>query len=152
CDEDIPQWIYEMWDYIVRRALGLNCKMPTWIDLPQIMPLNVSTYNVLKVLAQWQKARPYNLLLLPMVDPLFGYAFYRRSSEKVLLVCPFSSEQKRWFDLECINVHDGKKYKMMDCRVNESISNNVVFPSQYARLLVEYQEHSEPKSLAPDGT
>ena len=60
-----------MWDYIVRNALGLKCKLPTWIDVPQMMRLNVSTYNVLKMLAQWQKARPYNFLLLPMVDPLF---------------------------------------------------------------------------------
>ena len=27
-----------------------------------------------------------------------------------------------------------------------------MFPSQFARLLVEYQEHPEAKSLAPDGT
>jgi hypothetical protein len=30
--------------------------------------------------------------------------------------------------------------------------NNVVFPSQFARLLIEYQEHPEAKSLAPDGS
>src|SRR5205823_6849792 len=29
-------------------------------------------------------------------------------------------------------------------------TNNVVFPSQFARLLIEYQEHPEAKSLAPD--
>ena len=28
----------------------------------------------------------------------------------------------------------------------------MVFPSQFARLLIEYQEHPEAKSLAPDGT
>jgi hypothetical protein len=27
-----------------------------------------------------------------------------------------------------------------------------MFPSQFARLLIEYQEHPESKSLAPDGT
>lgn len=30
--------------------------------------------------------------------------------------------------------------------------HNVVFPSQFARLLIEYQEHPESKSLAPDGS
>ena len=34
-DKDIPQWIYEMWDYIVRNALGLKCKLPAWSDFPQ---------------------------------------------------------------------------------------------------------------------
>jgi hypothetical protein len=41
---------------------------------------------------------------------------------------------------------------MMDCtRKWRSNSQQVVFPSQFARLLVEYQEHPESKSLAPDG-
>ena len=65
-------------------CVELKRKKPSWIDIPQMMRLNVSTYNVLKMLAQWQIARPYNFLLLPMVDPLFGYVFHRRSNEKVL--------------------------------------------------------------------
>jgi len=117
-----------------------------------MMRLNVTTYNVLKMLGKWEIARPYNFLLLPMVDQLFGHAFNRRLNEKILLACPFSSKQDRWFDLECINVHDGKKYKMIDCKQVDEISNNVVFPSQFARLLIEYQEHPEAKSLAPDGS
>ena len=141
-----------MWDYIVRWSLGLKCRKPTWVDVPQMMRLNVTTYNVLKMLAKWEIVRPYNFLLLPMVDSLFGYAFYRRSDEKVLLVCPFSSKQDRWFDLECINVHDGNKYKMVKCKQDHEIANNVVFPTQFVRLLIEYQEHPEAKSLAPDGS
>src|SRR5206468_3115407 len=87
-----------------------------------------------------------------MVDPLFGYAFFRRANEKILLVCQFSSDQERWIDLECINVHDGKKYQMVDCKEIENVPENAVFPSQFARLLIDYQEHPESKSLAPDGT
>lgn len=53
--------------------------------------------------------------------------------------------------LECVNVHDGKRYKMVNCLKGRRIAYNVVFPSQFARLLIEYQEHPEAKSLAPDG-
>jgi hypothetical protein len=53
--------------------------------------------------------RPYNFLFLPMVDPTFG------AHEKVLLVCPFSSDQQSWFDLECVTVYDGKKHNIVDC-------------------------------------
>jgi len=67
-------------------------------------------------------------------------------------VCPFSSDQERWLGLECINVHDGKKYKMVDCQKNRDIPYNVVFPSQFSRLLIDYREHPEAKSLAPNGT
>jgi len=54
--------------------------------------------------------------------------------------------------MECVNIHGGKKYKMVDCTKEKNPPYNVVFPSQFARLLIEYQEHPESKSLAPDGT
>ena len=149
--EDVPQWIYEMWDYIVRGALKLKRQKPSWLNIPQMMRLTITTYNVLEMLGEWEIARPYNFLLLPMVDPMFGYAFSRRANEKVLLVCEFSSKQERWFDSKCVNIHSGKKYKMVDCTKENNPPYNVVFPSQFARLLIEYQEHPEAKSLAPDG-
>lgn len=151
-DKDVPQWIYELWDYIVRGALGVERKAPLWLHVPQMMRLNISTDNVLKMLGNWDIARPYNFLLLPLVDPLFGHVFYKRSDEKVLLVCEYCSNQDQWFDLECINVHDSKKYRMVNCLEGKGIAHNVVFPSQFARLLIEYQAHPEAKSLAPDNS
>jgi hypothetical protein len=151
-DHDVPKWIYEMWEYIVRGALKLKRDAPSWFNLPQMMRLTITTYNVLEMLGDWEIARPYNFLLLPMVDPSFGYAFNRRANEKVLLVAAFSSKQKRWFGMKCVNIYTGKKYKMVDCTKEKNPPHNVVFPSQFARLLIEYQEHPEAKSLAPDGT
>ena len=151
-EHDVPQWIYEMWDYIVRGALKLKRKSPSWLNMPQMMRLTITTYNVLEMLGEWKIARPYNFLFLPMVDPTFGYAFNRRAKEKVLLVSAFSSKQERWFGMKCVNIHTGKHYKMMDCTKAKNPSHNVVFPSQFRRLLIEYQEHPEAKSLAPDGT
>jgi hypothetical protein len=151
-EEDAPQWIYEMWDYILRGALKLKRKKPSWLNIPQMMRLTITTYNVLEMLGEWEIARPYNFLLLPMVDPVFGYAFDRRLNEKVLLVAPFSSKQERWLDMGCVNIHNGKKYKMVDYTKAKSSPHNVVYPSQFSRLLIQYQEHPEAKSLAPDGT
>jgi hypothetical protein len=31
--EDLPLWIYEIWDYIVRDALKLPLKPPSWLDV-----------------------------------------------------------------------------------------------------------------------
>lgn len=114
------------------------------------MRLTITTYNVLDMLQNWQFARPFNFLFLPMVDPTFGYSFYRRSDEKVLLVAPFSSKQDSWFNSQCINIYDGKRYKMVDYK-QKITGHNVVLPSQFERLVVEYHEHPEAKSLGPDG-
>jgi hypothetical protein len=111
--EEVPQWIYEMWDYILREALKLPQEPPSWVDIPQMMRVTVTTCNVLEMLGEWKTARPYNFLLLPMVDPLFGYSFHRHANEPVLLVCPFSSKQERWIGMECVNVHSGKRYKII---------------------------------------
>jgi hypothetical protein len=151
-DKEVPQWIYELWDYIVRGALNLPRKPPSWLDILQMMRLTITTYNVLEMLGEWEIARPYNFLLLPMIDPLYGYAFHRKSNDNVLLVCPFSSKQMEWLALDCVNVHDGKTYKMLNCwNTNGNIPYDVVFPSQFAHLLVQYQRHPEAKSLSPDG-
>ena len=152
-DKDIPLWIYQLWDYILRGAMNLPRKQPSWLDIPQMMRLTITTYNVLEMLGEWEIARPYNFLLLPMVDPLFGIAFHRQTNEQVLLVCPFSSKQEKWYELECVNVHNGNKYKMLNCKMtNGNLPYNVIFPSQFAHLAVQYQQHPEAKSLAPDGT
>jgi len=150
--EGVPQWIYQFWDYILRDALKLPRKPPSWLDRPQMMRLTITTYNVLRMLGEWEIARPYNFLLLPMVDPTFGYVFHRRAHDKVLLVTEFCSEQARWYDLKCVNIHSGKAYRMVDATKEQNPPHNVVFPSTFARLLIEYQEHPEAKSLAPDGT
>jgi hypothetical protein len=134
-------------------ALNIPRKAPSWFDVPQMMRLTITTCNVLEMLGEWEIARPYNFLLLPMVDPLFGFAFHKKSNEAVLLVCPFSSKQEGWLSLECVNVHDGKKYKMLNCKkTTGNIPYNVVFPSQFAHLAIQYQQHPEAKSLAPDGS
>jgi hypothetical protein len=86
-----------------------------------------------------------------MVDPTFGYAFHRRADEKVLRVTRFSSKQERGFDIECVNIHTGKTYRMVDCTKVKIPPYNGVFPSQFARLLIEYLEHPEAKSLSSDG-
>ena len=50
-------------------------------------------------------------------------------------------------------MHSGKKYKLLNCKkTNGNVPYNVIFPTQFAHLLVQYQQHPEAKSLAPDGT
>jgi hypothetical protein len=42
---------------------------------------------------------------------------------------------------------------MLNCKkTNGSIPHNVVFPLQFAHLIIQYQQYPEAKSLAPDGT
>jgi hypothetical protein len=117
-----------------------------------MMRLTITTNNVIDMLGDWEMAWPYNFLFLPMVDSIVGHAFDKRANENVLLVCPFSSKQDSWFGMECVSAPSGDKYRMVDCTKKNKLSHNVVIPYQFAHLLIQYQEHPEAKSLAPDGT
>lgn len=42
---------------------------------------------------------------------------------------------------------------MLNCKkANGNLPYNVVFPSQFAHLVIQYQQHPEAKSRAPDGS
>ena len=92
-------------------------------------PANDAPYNYYpqctKQLGGLENRPSYNFLLLPMVDPLFGYAFDRLKNQKVMLVTAFSPEQEHWFDLECTNIHDGKKYRMANSSKERNPSSDV---------------------------
>jgi len=52
-------------------------------------------------------------------------------------MCEYSQQQE---------VQDGGLHQ------SKEFFHNVVYPLQFSRLLIQYQEHPEAKSLAPDGT
>lgn len=72
-----------------------------------------------------------------------SFGFARISNRQLKSI---SSAVAKWFPFH--SVHDGKKYKMLDCKEDKDISYDVVFPSQFSRLLIDYREHPEAKSLA----
>ena len=37
-DKDAPRWVYQLWDYIVRGALHLPRRAPSWLDMPHDPP------------------------------------------------------------------------------------------------------------------
>jgi hypothetical protein len=45
-DDEIPEWVMEAWDFLLRKELGLTSKQPSWLDLPARMRMVVTTPNV----------------------------------------------------------------------------------------------------------
>lgn len=76
-------------------------------------------------------------------------AIERESSTRLSI----SSNQEEWFGPECVDVRDGRKYRVLNCKkANGNIPYNVVFPSQFAHLVIQDQQHPEAKSRAPNGS
>jgi hypothetical protein len=137
-------WIAEAWDWLLRSELGLKCTAPSWLGIPAMMPIVISTPNILQRL----DPRPFSFLSLPQVDSSGGHPADVDNS-RFTLVTSFTSKRSEWLKSECINIFDGKVYQLA---LKQTVQLDKVIPRTYAHVLYLYTKHPEAKSLAPDGT
>jgi hypothetical protein len=150
-DHDVPKWIFELWDYIVRGALGMRRKKPLWFELPVMMKITLSTpHHALQNLGKCDLTRPHNFMMLPKIAP-FGYPpGVNPADPHFTLITQFTSEREDWIKSECINIHDidSPTYRL---RFDYIDDGNSVSPVNFFQLAESYQNHPEAKSLGPDG-
>ncbi len=150
-DHDVPQWIFETWDYIMRGTLKLKRKKPSWFGLPVMMKLTLSTpHHVLQNLGKCDLTRPHNFMMMPKIAP-FGYPpGVNPANPNFTLITRFASERKNWINSKCINIHDcdSPTYRLKFDYTDDGIS---VSPVNFYQLVESYQNHPEAKSLGPDG-
>src|SRR5215471_16456524 len=144
---EIPQWIIEAWDWIIRGVRGLKRRKPSWFDLPVMMKLTLSApHNALKNIAKGPLTRPNNFMMIPQISR-FGYP-QDVDPNKCTFITSFSSERREWISSKCINIHDphSRVYEL----TNEYDGRRAV-PINFFMLLESYQNHPEAKSLGPNG-
>jgi hypothetical protein len=146
-EEDTPQWITEAWDFLLRKELRLRAKEPSWLDLPAMMRMVVTTPNVLKnQRPEW--LGPFNFFLFPLLSELGGYPSGFNKAN-FLFITPNESNRKKWKSLEGINLFDGLSYQIAP---RQTISQDKVVPDSFRIILNQYLKKPEVKSLSPDGT
>jgi hypothetical protein len=139
-------WTYEAWNGLLCEALGLPLSRPSWLDLPAMMRIVLSTPHVLQRLGRY--TRPFNFLLCPLIDTVAGYPA-GVDPKHFTLITPFTKQQERWLEAECINVCDGKTYRLA---LSQSAKLDKAIPQTFGYILRLYPCHPESKSLAPDGS
>lgn len=137
-------WIAEAWDWLLRCELGLKCTAPSWLDVPAMMPIVISTPNILQRL----DPRPFTFLLLPQVDSAGGHPADVDNS-RFTLVTSFTSNRSEWLNSECVNIFDSKVYQLA---LEQTSKLDKAIARTYAQVLYLYTKHPEAKSLAPDGS
>jgi hypothetical protein len=148
-----PKWWWELWRFLlglefkqitnsskvllfVGRVINLETMadvdgLPTWIDLPAMMKMRISTPHTLQQMKG--KATPFGFMLHPRT----------RDKLKLTLLTPFSKKREMWAKSPCINTYDGKSY-----RLEELPRGDVI---RLGDILCGYVNHSEIKSYGPDG-
>jgi hypothetical protein len=141
---DAPDWIVELWEYILRDAEALPPKIPSWFDDPAMMRLTVTTPQVLKPLLRLQRkipfpkrTKPYNFVLSPILNRFLLAA----QPKPITLITPFTNDQRKLRRQSWVNIHDGKVYSKIPLPVET-----------FRDIAEEFRIHRESKSRAPDGS
>jgi len=62
----LPPWIFEAWDFILSRELGLPHEPPRWLKQPAVMAVPISTPQVLARLGCFKDSlRPFTTVTVP---------------------------------------------------------------------------------------
>jgi hypothetical protein len=151
-DQEIPMWVYEAWEWLVRRGCSLTPnRPPLWSKRPQMMRMAVTTNSLLKRMHRWKRFRPFNLFFVPVlancgqppnVDP-----------DRYMLVTRFEPDQSKWMDAVCFNIddpNDEREYKL-GMTFNSAHFGERPIVETFEELLQRYFHHPESKSLGPDG-
>ncbi len=142
-DIGAPDWIVELWEYILRGVESLPPITPSWFDQSAMMRFTITTPQVLKPLQRLQKnvslckrAKPYNFVLSPILNRFVLAGF----PEPITLITPFTHDPKQLSRQHWVNIHNGRIYR------------TIPVPTETHREIVEeFCVHRESKSRAPDG-
>ena len=145
--DDVPEWVVEAWDFLLRKELGYQRTKPSWLKLPAMMRMVMSSPNVLRTgRPDW--LAPFNFFLFPLLSAADGYPLgYDKSSFQ--FITRFETDRDKWSTLAGINLRDGRTFCIS---MLPDANPQRVFPDSFQVILNQYLGKAEVKSLAPDGT
>ncbi|HMD10135.1 MAG TPA: hypothetical protein VKH63_21555 [Candidatus Acidoferrum sp.] len=132
-------------DWLIRREFKLNAKNPTWLGLPAMMRMTMTSPNVMRHNRPDWLAQ-FNFFLFPMISDLGGYP---RGLDRTCFnfIVPFESDRSKWKTLRGINLWDERIYRIA---MFPNGRRDTVVPESFRIILGQYLRHPEVKSLAPD--
>lgn len=146
-EDETPEWIVETWDWLLRKELGKHPKEPTWLSLPAMMRMAMTSPNVMRNnRPEW--LAPFNFFLFPLLSDLDGYPV-GCDKTNFKFITPAESKRAKWKRLKGINLRDEKSYRIT---MRPTGKQDTVVPESFRIILRQYLQRLEVKSLAPDGS
>jgi len=154
-DSDDRDWIRQVWEMIIRDALGLDAERPAWLDRPALTRIAASSPELLRPFAAYNANRPF----ADQVKP-FGFLLSTRPApfgapagidpQHFHLIAPYETDARRWQRMKWFDLYSGREFRITT-RSTETASATVARVRTYADVIAAYRVHRESKSLAPDG-
>jgi hypothetical protein len=144
---ETPEWVLEVWEYLIRKEFGYKRQKPDWLRLPAMMRMVMTSPNVLRNRRpDW--LAPFNFFFFPLLSETDGYPF-GFDKTNFQFITPPETNRKKWVRLKGINLLDGQTYQIS---MVPDPKQRKVFPDSFQVILKDYLGKAEVKSLAPDGT
>jgi hypothetical protein len=91
---EIPEWVVQAWEYLLHKEFQYEAKRPSWLSLPAMMRMVITSPNVLKNRRpDW--LAPFNFFLFPLLSDLGGYPFgFDRTNFQ--FITPAEMDRKKW--------------------------------------------------------
>jgi hypothetical protein len=151
---DDRDWMHQVWEGIVREALGLPQAEPAWLDRPALSRLTVSSPELLKPFAGLnagqaypEQVKPFSFLLVGHVRPLGHPAGV--DPARFQLVAPYEADPTKWLRLPWIDRYSGR-------RIPVSTTEAMASPERarlqtYRDVVDAFRTHPEAKSADAEG-
>jgi hypothetical protein len=151
-DQDIAMWVYEAWEWLVRRGCGLMPnRPPSWFKRPQMMRMAVTTNSLLKRMHRLKRFRPFDLFFVPVLANCGQPA--NVDPKRYMIVTRFEPDQSKWMNAVCFNIedpNDARQYRLGTTFDSPHFGERPIVET-FEELLHRYFFHPESKSLGPDG-
>jgi hypothetical protein len=152
-----PIWIDEAWQWILDADRDPDAPPPAWAQLPAMSRITVSSINLWRPFARYNRRRdwaeqikPFNFLLVPTIDP-FGYP-PGADPARFRLIGPYESDPRRWTQRRWRNLYDrDQNLYRITTDPTEPAAPDLVLVRSYRDVLAEYRAHPEHKFDGPDG-
>ena len=144
-------WRRRVWDYIVRRELGLPANLPEWADLPAVGRHAITTWHLMRPFERFNRGKPYkaqvkpfNFMLTAQHDPFAASRF----KDGLRLIGPFEPDPRQWLKMKWLNLHGGEVLRLSR---GPYVAKDEVRYQSYGDLIAAHPYHRETKRTGPDG-
>jgi hypothetical protein len=150
-------WIRQIWDYIVRKSLGLPAEMPAFAALPAVGRTTVSSPAVMKTFSDFNRDKPYrdqikpfNFILTCQTAP-FGHPI-GADRQRFHLIGPYTPDSRQWLRMKWIDQYSEPGHR--EYRITTSGYYGTADTARvktYGDVITEYEYHPESKCADAEG-
>ncbi len=135
-EAEAEQWVVEAWEWTIKKFLEMPAKEPRWFDIPAVMPIKITTRNVMKPLQARERRTAYARRVKP-----FNFALVLQTTGiEDTPIAPFTKDASKWRGLDWTGTRSGRRLHLSDADI-KTLGEKIEL----------YSSNPEHKSLAPDG-